>query len=331
MKLVYILGAGASAQAIPTYKDFNSWLSIYLQQLTHIVTKLNKLNPDPDVVLKSNHLFTKLESLLKECEYYGTADTLAVACRNDKPTLNLLKALISTFIYSQHFHLNTDHLSLYFEDFRGKKGHYGNQVDRRYIRFWASLLGGSENYIPDNIRFICWNYDFQIKASLHHFIKDEALIQHYIRTNVVYLNGSCLPNLNEPYNHQTSLHAGQLDNIINQLNAPDNTNLKFSWEKGSTSVNEALNLLKDADEIVWVGYSFPDYNRIVDLELIKNTLRKQHYIQDINPDVLVSKLQEIDASLGKHTKSISSIDGFYIPSKYFGEAERQLYHFATIR
>ncbi len=269
MKLVYILGAGASAQAIPTYKDFNKYLKRYSNMLSHLL--IGQSNPldgnlvNPDYI----SLHTIIQSLTRECAYYGTADTLAVAYRQDISTLNSLKALISTFIYYQHFELKNDIKNLMFTNFKGNLTQYGNQIDRRYVRFWASLLGGTKDKLPDSIKFVCWNYDFQIKAALHHFTNDTTQISNYISSNVVFLNGSCLLDPLEDYHHPTTLSPQHLDKIIHQLQNPESTGIKFSWEEGSSSVADAVKLLKEADAAVFIGYSFPDYNRSVDIKLLE--------------------------------------------------------------
>ena len=73
--------------------------------------------------------------------------------------------------------------------------------------------------------------------------------------------------------------------------------ISFSWEEGTTTkavFDEAVNIMKNTEILVVIGYSFPYFNREVDRILLneKNApkLRKV-YVQDIEPDNIIETIK----------------------------------------
>lgn len=313
MKVVYILGAGASAQAVPTYKDFNEHMSKYFDLVDYLFYTIYKID-NPEIY---NKILNEYKVVLEECKYFGTADTLAVSLKNQPDKLNTLKALLSTFIYFQHFELKDDMREYILYDV-DKFSQFGNQLDRRYLRFWSSILN-STNKIPEDIGVICWNYDFQLRASLLHFVKDTAEVDKFISNNVVYMNGNCLVEANNDYKYPSKLTPTICDDLVNLLMHPHENTIKFSWENDSDSILKAKAIIKDTPEVVCIGYSFPDYNRLVDYQILNNLKSlKNIYIQDRIAKLTVDKITSMNGSLGKICTPITDTQGFYIPSSYYG-------------
>lgn len=329
MKVTYVLGAGASFQAIPVYKDFMKDITHYVDFVKDFAATYDLPGSTEESVL--THIARRISidcayliPILEEMTFFGTADTLAVACKSDTEKLGQIKRLLSSYIYSQHYKLTKDILELVYSKKPGKMHYpqYGNNLDRRYISFWSSILSHFEaNTLPDNLSFVSWNYDFQIETALSKFINDNNLVNQFVANNIVALNGSAR------INHDLSLKRAEMDmeiliRSLKHLYSPESDTIKFSWEKGGESIiSKAINLIKNADQIVFVGYSFPDYNRKVDLELLNAAKNKKIFIQAPDAEKLQIKLSEIDQKIGQNTKPITDVDGFYVPPGIWGKIQ----------
>lgn len=329
MKVTYVLGAGASFQAVPVYKDFMKHITDYVNFIKSFVQSHDNTSKTENpafrhIAKRINTDCTYLLSVLEEMTYFGTADTLAVAHKKEADRLTQIKRLLSSYIYSQHFKVTNEILELVYDDIPGKSHYpqYGNNLDRRYISFWSSILSHYEaNELPENLSFVCWNYDFQIQIALSKFIDDDALVNKFVSEKIVSLNGCAR------INHNLSLKRTEMDQEIfirslKHLYASETETIKFSWEKGGDEIiKNAFNLIKQADQVIFIGYSFPDYNRKVDLELLNAAKNKQIIIQSPDAEKLHIKLTEIDKKIGGNTKVVTDVDGFYIPAGIWGKIQ----------
>ena len=312
--IVYILGAGASYQAIPVYKDFNNSLSQFLRMMENTINEealmeklgLDKLIKDNRETIKNQ---IELYSLLvNESFAYGTPDTYAVALEK-KPELRDLKVLLGGFLTYLQFGMPTDFSNLSHQPGRVQFGpvYYpqqetttgpepvGNFLDRRYISLWASLLSQTDFKVPDNVYFITWNYDFQVEKALGRFVSASAA-KKFAQTNIIQLNGSCKTSAGLDI-HEQFLTPNIVKQIIEHLFEDKKgkpLGIKFSWEKDD-NLQKAKSILEKALCAVLIGYSVPDYNRKADIQIFDTASRHCNmlYIQDIQPESIRKKLATI--------------------------------------
>jgi len=186
--------------------------------------------------------------------------------------------------------------------------------DKRYDNFFSSILSGQKG-LPNKIKIISWNYDFQIEKSYLEFDLDSdihkareclglkspkewALQKDYAnKFNIIKLNGSAIINTDH---HQEYLFENLIDATITPIEQiikkylsiaesreKYECELKFAWE---TAHYEKLFKacspdLSSIEVLVVIGYSFPFFNRDVDKRLFKCMSRlRKIYIQDLNPE-----------------------------------------------
>ena len=102
----------------------------------------------------------------------------------------------------------------------------------------------------------------------------------------------------------------------------DSNLIKFAWESENKVAPIAKLLIDGSDNIVVIGYTFPLYNRLVDLKYFNNlTNSKRLYIQDPNSEQM-SESYKIDFALKSLSESglikpIEECNSFFVPSNIF--------------
>lgn len=229
-------------------------------------------------------------------------------------------------------------------------------VDIRYDSLFATILKkqGEELESPNNFKFISWNYDYQFElAHYNYFVADERNFDKYILDNqlnsikdpskffFIKLNGSAL-NINRRINqHSANLLLYNNQNIWNDqevilsmllLDLEGSTNifttqskLSFSWENQIDTI-EAIKSLKmgltDCKSLVVIGYSFPIFNNLTDVEVLAVLPNlKKVYLQV--PDSSFKDIEHrfwraasrVFAKERLEVINISNLDSFYIPNE----------------
>ncbi|MDX1938642.1 MAG: hypothetical protein SFU21_16095, partial [Flavihumibacter sp.] len=306
MNLTYLLGAGASANALPLIMNMN-------ERMQKFVDHLDKFN-----LLDENKL-QQLSQLLDKIKGHYTSDTYAKKLHLMKEDDSLLNAFMAAyFSYEQMqkdlksaFYSN-NHLSQLRTEDVAIYEKIGKQIDYRYDAFLATLLIRETDgslVLPANINIISWNYDLQFELAYLNFMKSRSLtdaqrklkISLSVKTQkekangwrnlhsnkIVKLNGSAsffkkgnevdVLNLDtslEYENFQFNQMTAQklLDMMICKKDEYD-TNIKFSWKNDidtRTVRNDAKQILSKTDILVVIGYSFPYFNREVDRDIFSN-------------------------------------------------------------
>jgi len=207
--ITYLIGAGASCQALPLVKDFRKesyFAQVIFQSVPTGPVKPDDLNPI-DAVIKllgvNQNLF---EKLIKSDDFEEDLEKLKVDFANDLKWMKeacLEHATIDTFAKKlyltrnrpenlQNYQRLKNTLSAYFmwEQFL-------KPPDKRYDTFFASIAhnkDGGEIKLPSNIKVISWNYDFQFEKSYSKYYKSQDIseVQSYEALN-------CFPNLKIAY------------------------------------------------------------------------------------------------------------------------------------
>lgn len=337
-KITYLLGAGASAKALPTVKatDSTKGLSQSLRSCAE------KIKSDTSIKKTYREYIEKTSSdmiwLADNSDKFGTPDTFAkYLYLQSKAELPRLK----------------NALSLYFtiEQFINEK------KDDRALIFLTTVMQIG-NIFPTNIKILNWNYDFQIQLAAEVFHEEKfylgrttvhtpPLIGYYPSLgfefnmnheqsknefSLVHLNGLAgfyynqdyEANLNYFYNDKPRELNDILEKII-ESNGKTNSLLTFAWEQSTDSakllrqrVNFAKRAVEKTDILVIIGYSFPFFNRTVDKQIFEslktdNTLKKVIYQDPYKSGKFLKK--QFDLSDDVDIIDKTEIDNYFVPNE----------------
>jgi len=328
-KVTYLVGAGASANSLPVQANISQQISKL--QANIISNSLFSSTSDnaplaanlPHTNLLINELIEDLQWLSEQSSINGSVDTYArqLYFMKEKHLLKRLKNVYSTFF------VITQSLEI---------------PDRRYRPLINSIIT-EELQIKDNVKILSWNYDFQIEKILAEYLKTTTLkqtqtklrihsgFQYSLSENISMfkLNGTVgYENMNpfdtelNPSNNNRQVHMNILRNygVVKYSHENYDSTLSFAWET-KDHLHLILNEIKETEILICIGYSFPDYNREIDIRLISqmSSNLEEIYIQDPNANDLKQQLQNHLRIFGSFAENIniiplSNTDKFYIPT-----------------
>lgn len=308
--VTYLFGAGASYYHVPIVKEIPDQFKKFVDRLINIKEDHEfESGSDKENFQSAINDFLEFVPLLYQ---YPTIDTLAkVFYLTNKPKFNRLKLGLALFLLEIQ---NSDKSFRYADEITPReKGEYPI-VDQRYLGFLAQIVSNEvgERYLPTNVNFISWNYDFQIEKSLNLVINRFGEISE----KILKLNGSCIIDFSHLYPGQTNGNERKKNEKINKVNDDavrhklvetdlisllllsyekilknhDLTFLKFAFEVGDSfgTWKEAMEVrltpfeLEKTETLVIIGYSLPYFNREIDSFIIgKMKNLKKVYIQDL--------------------------------------------------
>jgi argonaute-like protein implicated in RNA metabolism and viral defense len=186
-KITYLLGAGASCNALPLVNNFKDRLDSFHTRLVdnlrpHIQPSSEKEARElfPFGGKKGKDLQESILWLKDIADKHASIDTYAkkLFIRNDNEALIELKKLKAT-------------LSCYFLLEQSLE-----MTDKRYDNFLASILTRKELGIPKlpkDVNIITWNYDTQLEKSYQGFCTiPETVYENFtLSKNIIRLNGTC--------------------------------------------------------------------------------------------------------------------------------------------
>jgi hypothetical protein len=168
MNIVYLLGAGASANAIPIQNNIRVRINDLIYFLLEFDKKnSNNINSENRIIL--NKVKKELEWLLSETKNHQTIDTFAKKLflkKNSSDILKLKRALINYFYFEQFVKFPPT------ENNQKQNPQY-IESDLRYDSLFANIIQRNENNlsIEDNISIVTWNYDLQIELALKNYFE----------------------------------------------------------------------------------------------------------------------------------------------------------------
>jgi hypothetical protein len=329
-KVTYLLGAGASCDALPMVKDFAKKVlelstSVLRSKVSEVYGIPGQRYPKeymlpPDGTF-GDSLVESLEWLGKEAQRHASIDTFAkkLFIKNDdkaKKDLYKLKTALSCYLLLEQ--------SL-------------NPVDKRYDSFFASILRPKSSEIPplpERVNIVTWNYDTQLEKSYKEFCEDIDFVYEGITKspNIIRLNGVCgLPHKTEIrelchkdfsrsfFESVLKLFEDTMRNAIGY-----SPGISFAWEKNNLA-DQITEVIKETTILVIIGYSLPYFNRDIDralYEVMAPTLEKI-FIQV--PESAHHGTQERFLTLCKEEsvirdkiKMLAGTDLFYIPDNMPG-------------
>lgn len=321
-KITYLIGAGASANALPLIKKSSSKEILGLpDELKKFVTdfKNSELNTDRNV-------YDRLKMITDKCLEFGTPDLYAKFLLETGDDLNykLLKKLLSNyFTFKQTIAAGN----------AGRQGVF----DYRVLTFLTTIT--LKKIIPDNVKILSWNYDRQFEIGATMMKPKDSGGYDKVR------GFTCWPNSKESndgdshidnlfllhlngvagYNYSERSGANEDSAVYNFETHQKETLISFAWEDSFNDtkhtfnekrLSKALDIAIDTEILVVIGYSFPFFNRKIDDELIKamkNKLKKIYY-QDpnLNGIQLINQFG-LHPSFQKNIVHISQTDNYHIP------------------
>ncbi len=308
-EVTYLIGAGASANVIPVVAGIGDSIKIVIEDFYQLLNR-NPIKEHPDIQLtdtKNQYHIQRIIADLKWLEtnnaMHSSIDTFAKKLYlTGSLELNKLKLI----------------LSFYFTYLQIK-----NHPDKRYDNFWASVLKFN-GFLPKKVKILSWNYDFQLEQSYMNMSKSDNInaaqqwleILNYNQDShtyedhgfgIVKLNGSA--KINHPIignnlymfdGSQSSTTSDTLQQLIDRyikINGEIGvaSKLSFAWETNTRHLKNTLSpFLAKTEVVAIIGYSFPFFNREIDIELF-GMMEKLRliYIQDMDPEGIQERLIEI--------------------------------------
>ncbi len=320
--VTYLIGAGASAKALPVVSNWNHRLEQFSHFLFRIDTSyLKEKGIEKDVVIAA------MNNLLKEGINHATIDTYAkkLFLKNSHDSiqklLSLKHLLVCFFAFEQirirDFHSwytedeNRENKSIGYqltEDYEGQR----EQIDKRYDVFLATLLKSNTLCLDKRVNIISWNYDLQLELAYYDYNNNEnphTKLKVYPNGYGNNKNGSRIIKLNgtaglfgTTKGHETivsgteGVYFPELDvNFLrpktrreitppslisllyvysNFLSGQENMQpiMSFAWEKDEVSIKAvslAKRIMTKTETLVIIGYSFPNFNRSIDKQLLQ--------------------------------------------------------------
>lgn len=338
-KVLYLIGAGASATVLPIIDA--------LKDETNTIIRWG-LNDELRAFAKKVEIYDGFEiysSLCTESASFTTPDTFAkfLYCNNRDSDYIKFKTLISVYFF--------------WKERIEKKNE--ECLDKRVISF-LTTLSETNGVFPKQVKLISWNYDSQIIRAIekarsssinNSFLRNFKNFPFSMDSTIDKIDLSCI-HLNGiagySYNQKTNKNENKLNDIpspfvfdsianetveeqlkikrIFEIFSSPNENLliSYAWEKQVSSnrdyeyseqrIEYAKALARGADILVVIGYSFPFFNREIDSEIFKEmpTLKKI-YFQDpkLNGQFLYSQF-----NLSKDRidiEHIKDVKNYYVP------------------
>ncbi|MBI5917581.1 MAG: hypothetical protein HY842_19605, partial [Bacteroidetes bacterium] len=173
--ITYLIGAGASANALPVVSDMKNRMQVFLNFLKSHSQKAVVFNGISDG--DQNKIINDFHSILNEAFSHSTPDTYAkkLWLKDETENLQSLKFFLSLYFlfeqsgfkYSPSDGLILDSLPEYLAN--NEMSELIRKVEKsrdyRYDVFFATLLEKNENVLkmPNTINIVSWNYDLQFE------------------------------------------------------------------------------------------------------------------------------------------------------------------------
>lgn len=376
--VTYYFGAGASAQALPTYFNFK-------ERLEYFVYIIDSFLSSGESYTGTKELRIELKDLINELEYHGTPDLVVKKYFHlgDDNKVFQLKNLINIFFI---FEQTIDHY--YGIDDKERNNPISKRYDKRYDSLIARILRPEKGtfQLPSNFKILTWNYDFQFELSAKRYMsgisfqelsnelqsyprifsKDKKFQEINIeRFSICHLNGIALSlaslmeqnelleySLGNSFSYkntgdgQTGINFNALkvifdvyeyyrSNYFNFVVEEElNSNIFFGWEMMESDYEPnldfkiykaAIEIAQQTDILVVCGYSFPDFNAVIDKKILgaMKGLRKV-YIQSPEASKIKGIIQrylrnEVNGHLPNESLAFESTEDcsqFLVPSEF---------------
>ncbi|MFN8285975.1 MAG: hypothetical protein U0V74_04435 [Chitinophagales bacterium] len=212
-KVTYLLGAGASAEALPVVSQFNEHLNEFKTFITDWINAEQTLRNEHENIpnsLTKQFIDTLNEIIAQERKHYSI-DTYAkklMLSGKEKEYKKLKSILICYFLFEQtskngYYPKNPDISNPKSDAYQLRKkleSKILQTLDKRYDAFFATLLTRKNNTLelPKDINIISWNYDNQFELSYSEFANQslaKSVKNLGILSNPTIPDQSCNPQI----------------------------------------------------------------------------------------------------------------------------------------
>jgi hypothetical protein len=312
--LTYLIGAGASKNALPLDDDLMS----VLRDLT---SKGKEFPKDAITQTYLQSFETRFKNVVELASQEKSIDTLAKIHQYDSEMFYNIKNLLWS----------------YFSIAAGR-----NNLDYRYKNLLMKVQDGLANRfkLKENVSFITWNYDLQIAEAIASIDKIdiwkvaekyytypgyELLNPDLINRNsnpklfkLVHLNGCagfyrrlpdnnythwCGCDISDPNQYNKFINLVEQNLYTNTINSTSNRNsISFAFENNhikEQSLKYSKQIASETTHLVIIGYSLPDFNKAIDCEIL-NEMKSLKYVCIQNPhaEKLKTKLLSMSTNIG---------------------------------
>jgi len=345
--LTYLLGAGASRYGVPIVSELRSGMADLRDWLDNGNTVFNEQQyfdnlPDKSKAKYRAEFFQDLKWLIYSTDNQKSVDQLARTMEHrityfnrdneSRAILLKIKALLSA--YFTYVQLSTNQ---------------NRSVDNRYLPFYHLALKTTDTRpycFPDDINIISWNYDMQIELAYKeiyntsveeaqeilgviprygtiesHVTKDSANKYSVLKLNgtagISMLNDKAISLFDTEFENNDQLVGKIIELYALTIERKARPLINFAWEN-SEMIDKIRKKAREIAEktkiLVVIGYSFHDYNREIDEDII-NAMTKLERIY------IVNEKTDIDLSFIKRIKpkvpiSYKETDKFHYPDEY---------------
>jgi hypothetical protein len=236
------------------------------------------------------------------------------------------------FKYSELFYSGFVSDPTFEEDF---KNYNKTNLDHRYDVFLASILQNDLS-CPENIKIVTYNYDNQFEIASSYYSrsinKDSGKGEVGIvglPDKICKLNGAAGPFSSEGILETNDIKPTPLafckafKLLHNVVDSHDDKNrmsdISFAWESNREKniIDKAKIIMQSTDNLVIIGYSFPEFNRELDellFPFVNNNARVFVQVDSRDFELVLSRLKLRRRNKGNNKiEQVKYLDQFYIP------------------
>jgi hypothetical protein len=315
MKTTYLLGAGASYNALPIINEFHDVMLKIHKLFKNIIANNRIIDETIDKNLNNIYITlcesietkefliyfnNQLEFYIQKLKNFSTIDSYAKYLYINKNKNGIIEYNKYKLFVSIFFILFQDHFYNFLKKINKNDKEY-QKNDLRYSDFLVNLL--TEDQLPNNLKILSWNYDFQFQYALKDFFSQEfdkydlispfptGFFNRNLNTNFLYqLNGIANHKLVAKSHYTFDIEEKNatkkdnkftfIKNIFFQYHSHNtlfefnnNSPISYAWEnelseifKNKVDITEHL---EETTHLIIIGYSFPFTNRKIDKEIFK--------------------------------------------------------------
>ena len=312
--ITYLIGAGASVQAIPVVSAMVPRM-IKFRDFVYHSSKGNETKKEA-----LTNFYEDLSDLIQNTENHTSVDAYMreLALSDDGPKFMRMKnALICYLFFEQlkkpdDFMIPPEKSPNTIDDVENVSAIMKDIIrtqDRRYNTFLGSLLDDSLKALPNNVNILSWNYDMQFELAYSRMCRTnlqdaQKKLQIFPSKSLSpLLDSSTLIKLNGTAGLAQKIRGDGFENIFDvvgdefehglgyMLNFFEKSRHRyfdydpafyFAWEKEEVAKqarNLASSIMSKTNILVIIGYSFPDFNRLIDREVLSKSNLEKIYIQ----------------------------------------------------
>ena len=313
--ITFFLGAGASYHACPIWGE-QAEKMVYLARNYFNQPKENFSELYPSGLNERDLIVWFIGYFGSKALKFGTIDTYAKKLNLNSSVDELARLKLAVSVFFTIWQLTDD------TTIKSRENLEMEFVDRRYINLLAAVIErkyDTELKIKENINFVSWNYDLQVEYAFKAFHRDTVKLDYLIQNanfsisesygkplKICHLNGyhgfyqhghitkNGLPRERHFLDRSKSNQINDILDELSFLNTSqdrgkiDITNhINYAWESNDIADKtreEAKRIFSETDILVIIGYSFPNFNKEIDMQLFRLLKGRETtiYYQDPN-------------------------------------------------